>query len=170
MPRRPSTHVDSAAAVGRRLREARERAGLSQRELAFEGCTPAYISRIEAGARTPSLQLLREFGRRLGVSADYLATGNEKDDSVSDALLNAELLARTGEVDEARRLYRELLDDPASSPVFAAAARLDSDKSRSGPASTKERSSSSLSKRSRLPLWLSATVSLLPMHSGVRWC
>ena len=78
MPRRKSTHVDDPAAVGRRLREARERAGSSQRQLSFDGCSPAYISRIEAGERIPSLQLLREMGRRLGVSEDYLATGLER--------------------------------------------------------------------------------------------
>src|SRR5215207_4589433 len=75
MPRQKSTHVDSPAAVGERLKEARERAGLSQRQLSFSGCSPAYISRIEAGDRIPSLQLLRELGKRLGVSEDYLATG-----------------------------------------------------------------------------------------------
>ena len=78
MPRRKSTHVDNPHEVGRRLREARERAGLSQRQLSFPGCSPAYISRIEAGDRIPSLQLLREMGRRLGVSEDYLATGTER--------------------------------------------------------------------------------------------
>src|SRR4051812_50151271 len=76
MPRRPSTHVDDPVAVGQRLRKAREAAGLTQRELSFEGCTAAYVSRIEAGARVPSLQILREFGKRLGVSADFLATGS----------------------------------------------------------------------------------------------
>ena len=65
MPRRKSTHVDDPHAVGRRLKEARARAGLSQRQLSFPGCSPAYISRIEAGDRIPSLQLLREMGRKL---------------------------------------------------------------------------------------------------------
>ena len=77
MPRQKSTHVDNPQAVGERLKEARERAGLSQRQLSFPGCSPAYISRIESGDRIPSLQLLRELGKRLGVSEDYLATGAE---------------------------------------------------------------------------------------------
>ena len=68
MPRQKSTHVDDPKAVGERLRTAREAAGLSQRQLAFTGCSPAYISRIEGGDRIPSLQLLRELGRRLGVA------------------------------------------------------------------------------------------------------
>src|SRR5215213_3318193 len=77
MPRQKSTHVDNPAAVGGRLKLAREKAGLSQRQLSFPGCSPAYISRIESGDRIPSLQLLRELGRRLSVSEDYLATGSE---------------------------------------------------------------------------------------------
>ena len=77
MPRQKSTHVDDPGAVGARLKAARLEAGLSQRQLAFTGCSPAYISRIEAGDRIPSLQLLRELGRRLGVSEDFLATGEE---------------------------------------------------------------------------------------------
>ncbi|HXF98660.1 MAG TPA: helix-turn-helix transcriptional regulator [Gaiellaceae bacterium] len=74
--------MDSAAAVGRRLQEARTGAGLSQRELAFPGCSPAYISRIERGQRTPSLQVLRELARRCGVSERFLAWG--RTDSVHE--------------------------------------------------------------------------------------
>jgi tetratricopeptide (TPR) repeat protein len=113
MPRRKSTHVDDPHAVGRRLREARERAGLSQRQLSFLGCSPAYISRIEAGDRIPSLQLLREMGRRLGVSEDYLATGKERDDQAS-ALIEAELALRLDEPEVARKLYGEALDRAAT--------------------------------------------------------
>lgn len=111
MPRRKSTHVDDPAAVGRRLRDARERAGLSQRQLSFDGCSPAYISRIEAGERIPSLQLLREMGRRLGVSEDWLATGLDRDLLAEDrTLLDAEIALRFGELDTAERLYAEALD------------------------------------------------------------
>jgi len=109
MPRRKSTHVDDPHAVGRRLREARERAELSQRQLSFPGCSPAYISRIEAGDRIPSLQLLREMGRRLGVSEDYLATGKERDEEAS-ALIEAELYLRLDEPESARKLYAEVLE------------------------------------------------------------
>ena len=109
MPRRKSTHVDDPRAVGLRLREARERAGLSQRQLSFPGCSPAYISRIEAGDRIPSLQLLREMGRRLGVSEDYLATGGERDDE-SAILLEAEIAMRLDEAEEAGGLFTKALE------------------------------------------------------------
>ena len=109
MPRRKSTHVDDPAAVGRRLREARERTGISQRQLSFDGCSPAYISRIEAGERIPSLQLLREMGRRLGVSEDYLATGLEREAGGEDrTLLDAEVSLRFGELDAAEALYSQV--------------------------------------------------------------
>jgi tetratricopeptide (TPR) repeat protein len=114
MPKRKSTHVDDPAAVGRRLRAAREQAGLSQRALAFPGCTSAYISRIEDGQRIPSLQLLRELGRRLGVSADYLATGDEQAGEASP-LVDAEIALRLDEVDEARRLFQQIADDAVTS-------------------------------------------------------
>jgi tetratricopeptide (TPR) repeat protein len=114
MPRQKSTHVDHPKAVGTRLKAAREQAGLSQRQLAFSGCSPAYISRIEAGDRIPSLQLLRELGRRLGVSEDYLATGSEIGDGRRDGLVEAELALRLDELDHAERLYTEALDRAAN--------------------------------------------------------
>ena len=122
MPRRPSKHVDSAAAAGARIRQAREAAGLSQRQLAFDGCTGAYVSRIEAGARTPSYQILRVFAEKLGVSADYLATGGATEDNVfgGDDLLEAELAARAGDLDTTRRIYREAKG--SGSPRLAARA------------------------------------------------
>ena len=92
MSRQKASHVDSAAAVGARVRALRLEHGLLQRDLAFDGCTAAYISRIEAGARVPSLQLLRQLGARLGVSADYLATGTEDIGSTAElALADAQL-------------------------------------------------------------------------------
>lgn len=114
MKRQKLSHVDNAAAVGRRLREARDKAGLSQRALAFPGCTPAYISRIEAGERIPSLQILREFARRLGVNEDYLATGAEKKSSDrEEQLLAADVALRLDDTEVAETVYREVLDAAA---------------------------------------------------------
>jgi len=109
LPRQKSTHVDDPAAVGERLKAAREAASLSQRQLAFPGCSPAYISRIEAGDRIPSLQLLRELGRRLSVSEDYLATGDAAQ-SHDFPLLEAEIALRLDELDRARELYAAALE------------------------------------------------------------
>ena len=109
MTKQKTTHVDNAAAVGLRIRRLREQRGLRQRDLAFEGCTAAYISRIEAGARTPSLQLLREIGKRLGVDAEYLATGGH-DPSAEEALAltNAQLALRLGDPATAREGFERV--------------------------------------------------------------
>jgi transcriptional regulator with XRE-family HTH domain len=114
MPRQKSTHVDDPQAVGERLKTAREAAGLSQRQLAFPGCSPAYISRIEAGDRIPSLQLLRELGRRLGVTEDYLATG-EATGAREFSLLEAELALRLDDLAQAQVLYTAALEGAQTS-------------------------------------------------------
>lgn len=123
MPRRPSNHVDDPIAVGRRLRQAREAAGLTQRELSFEGCTAAYVSRIEAGARVPSLQILHEFAKRLGVTPEYLATGRPDGEDVSSGLLEAEVALRLGDENRAAQLYEAARAD-ADSPAALARVQL----------------------------------------------
>lgn len=105
MPRQQSRHVDDPKRVGRRLRALRVERGLSQKDLSFSGCTAAYVSRIEAGARVPSLQLLREFARILGVSVDYLATG--KVEPALSPLDEADLMLRLGDREQAQALFSE---------------------------------------------------------------
>jgi tetratricopeptide (TPR) repeat protein len=109
VPRVGFTHVDDPKSVGRRLKEARQRAGLTQRDLSFPGCTSAYISRIEAGARTPSLQLIHEFARMLRVSPEYLASGVDTTDRAGD-LVEAEVALRLGDLDHAAELYESRLN------------------------------------------------------------
>jgi transcriptional regulator with XRE-family HTH domain len=65
--------------VGERLRRLRMEQGRSQRDLSAPGITYAYISRIEAGARTPSMKALRMLATKLGVTPEYLETGSELD-------------------------------------------------------------------------------------------
>ena len=112
MPRQKSDHVDSAAALAQRLRDARERVGLSQRALARDICTPAYVSRLEKGERIPSLQLLRQLAERLGADADELASGVPS--QIGDPLVDAELALRLGETDEAQRLFTEALESTST--------------------------------------------------------
>jgi len=66
--------------VGQRLRRLRHERGLSQRDLASPGVSYAYISRIEAGARRPSVKALRRLAPKLGVSVEYLETGRDLSD------------------------------------------------------------------------------------------
>lgn len=107
MGRQKASHVDNPSSVGRRIRVAREQAGLTQRQLAFAGCSPAYLSRIEAGERTPSLQLLREIGRRLGVSTEYLAVGEEAPGI--DEITEAEVLLALGQREDAKDRFSKQL-------------------------------------------------------------
>jgi transcriptional regulator with XRE-family HTH domain len=110
VPRSLTTHIDSPRDVGRRLKEARTRAGLSQRQLAFPGCTAAYISRLEAGARVPSLQMVNQLAVRLDVSGQWLATGVEPPPAGHVELIEAEVALRLGETDHAEELFRAHLD------------------------------------------------------------
>jgi tetratricopeptide (TPR) repeat protein len=91
------TDVRRQEPIGRRLRRLREERGLSQRDLASPGVSYAFISRIEAGQRRPSLRSIRVLARKLRVSPDYLETGQpiapdaERELSVCDAELELRL-------------------------------------------------------------------------------
>src|SRR2546428_6682624 len=66
---------DQTEPIGIRLKRLRIERGLSQRDLSSPGVSYAYISRIEAGARTPSVKALRQLASKLGVSVEQLETG-----------------------------------------------------------------------------------------------
>lgn len=106
------THVDSPAEVGTRLRDARESAGLSQRAISYPGCSATYISRIESGERVPSLQVIHELARLLGVSAQWLANGTDDDHGglPTGKLLDADLALRLDDLDTAEVIYADLVD------------------------------------------------------------
>jgi transcriptional regulator with XRE-family HTH domain len=61
--------------VGERIRTRRLELGLSQRELASEGVSYAYISRLETNGRTASIRALRKLAAKLDVSVYWLETG-----------------------------------------------------------------------------------------------
>jgi transcriptional regulator with XRE-family HTH domain len=65
----------SEETIGQRLRRLRLAAHLSQRDLSSPGVSYAYISRIEAGARRPSVKALRQLAPKLGVTEAYLESG-----------------------------------------------------------------------------------------------
>jgi transcriptional regulator with XRE-family HTH domain len=82
---------------------------MSQRELSEPGVSYAYISRIEAGVRTPSVKVLRKLAPKLGVSVTWLETG-EPDPAEELARL---VLAQDGEPlgRDALELARTVLGD-----------------------------------------------------------
>jgi transcriptional regulator with XRE-family HTH domain len=111
MPGRARTLA--AETIGGRLRRLRLERGLSQRELAAPGVSYAYISRIEAGTRQPSVKALRRLAANLGVSPEYLETGSDLAPAAERELELAELelAVRLGEPGDARRRLEELLAD-----------------------------------------------------------
>ena len=110
------SHVDDPAAVGRRLKDARLAAGLSQRQLSFPGCSAAYISRLEAGDRVPSLQLLRKLAAKLNADEQFLATGVEQIQQDPPELVEAEVERRLAgdRAGTRRQAPGGGLDDPAT--------------------------------------------------------
>jgi tetratricopeptide (TPR) repeat protein/DNA-binding XRE family transcriptional regulator len=103
-----------AEPIGARLKRLRLERGLSQRELSGPGVSYAYISRIEAGARTPSVKALRMLARKLGVTVEYLETGQDLRDTDERELRigDAELELRLAEnVESAEAKLREILEE-----------------------------------------------------------
>lgn len=66
--------------IGSRLREAREKIGLTQREVADRLNIPKYqtISAYENDKNSPKLDTLKELCRLYGVTSDYILFGSEK--------------------------------------------------------------------------------------------
>jgi len=89
--------------IGKRLKRLRLERGLSQRELAAPGVSYAYISRIEAGTRQPSVKALRRLATKLGVAASYLETGSDLEPSgeLELKLTDLELAVRLGDAEGA---------------------------------------------------------------------
>jgi tetratricopeptide (TPR) repeat protein len=105
-----------AETIGERLRRLRTERALSQRELSAPGVSYAYISRIEAGARRPSVKALRQLARKLGVTAEFLETGAEIHDFERRELrlADAELRLRLGgEAEHAEHQFELLARESA---------------------------------------------------------
>jgi transcriptional regulator with XRE-family HTH domain len=112
--------------IGQRLRRLRLTRGLSQRELAGPGVSYAYISRIEAGARRPSVKALRMLAPKLGVSVEYLETGSDlRDDEERELrLVDAELRLRLDDgARDAEETLHEILEEAVAAGDGVAAAR-----------------------------------------------
>src|SRR4051794_6535179 len=111
--------------IGQRLRRLRTEGGFSQRDLSAPGVSYAYISRIEAGARQPSVKALRMLARKLGVSPDYLETGRELRDQDQRELRvsELELRLRLGDESEVANDLRALLAEAESAGDAPTAAR-----------------------------------------------
>lgn len=96
---------DELLRVGRRLRELRLAAGLTQAELAGRRFSHAYVSVLEAGRREPSKTAVEYFAHRLGVAVEEL--WSEK--GASWAIQMAHDLRADGLHDESRDLLERTL-------------------------------------------------------------
>jgi tetratricopeptide (TPR) repeat protein len=99
--------------IGQRLKRLRLERGMSQRELASPGVSYAYISRIEAGTRQPSVKALRRLAAKLEVTPEYLETGSDiRDDEARELrLADAELALRLGDAGQAESTLKDLLEE-----------------------------------------------------------
>jgi tetratricopeptide (TPR) repeat protein len=112
--------------IGARLRRLRIERGMSQRELSVQGVSYAYISRIEAGTRQPSVKALRKLASKLGVSAEYLETGSEIGGAEQRELQLAEAelqLRLEQDLETAAGTFRRVLDEATLAGDHPAAAR-----------------------------------------------
>ena len=102
------------------IREARLRAGLTQRELARRaGTTQPAIARWESGQVVPSFERLRELVRACGLELTYgLANG---DDSYDEWIIGALRLSpkeRIEDAQERERVYESIRRSAGVSRVF----------------------------------------------------
>src|SRR5438552_13590468 len=118
--------AEQTETIGQRLRRLRTERRLSQRELSSPGVSYAYISRIEAGTRQPSVKALRMLARKLGVSAGYLETGSELDagEERELRLADAELKLRLDQdASEAENVVQDVLEEAKAAGDKTAATR-----------------------------------------------
>ena len=103
---------DLAELIGVRLRAARLRAGLTQREVAEGRYTKAYVSALENGLIKPSMAALRFLAVRLGTSAsDLLADADGR-----WTRMEAELRLASGDWATAEDAFRSILDTDPPAP------------------------------------------------------
>jgi tetratricopeptide (TPR) repeat protein len=95
-----------AKRIGQRIRDARLKRAVSQRELAGERFTGQYVSSLERGAVKPSMAALNYLAGRLGVNVRELL-----DPSMEPwSRVEADLLLASGNVAAAERQYRDLAE------------------------------------------------------------
>ena len=112
--------------IGDRLRRLRLERGLSQRALSSPGISCAYISRIEAGARQPSVKALRKLAPQLGVTVEYLETGRQETNAERRELrlADAELELRLGrDLEVAQTAFAEILEEALTEGDITAVVR-----------------------------------------------
>lgn len=107
---RPSAgDAELAHRIGQRLREARQRAGLTQQQLAGDRYTKAYVSALETGIARPSMVALSYLSGRLNLPASHFLDH----DHPAWSRLEVDMRLAAGAWQEAVDGYTSLLDHPA---------------------------------------------------------
>ena len=124
--------------IGERLRRLRLERGLSQRDLSERGVSYAYISRIEAGARTPSVKAMRVLAQKLGVTVEQLETGKrtpleqgvelaglDYESLTSKELRDVQEASDQGSREAARRAAEQVIEERRKAEVAKLRKRID---------------------------------------------
>lgn len=98
-----------ARSIGRRIRAARERAGLSQRVVAADRFSASYISALENGTVKPSMSALAFLAERLGCTINDLVGDPASSDPRAGRRLEADLRLAAGDWTAALDIYDDLL-------------------------------------------------------------
>ena len=99
--------------IGDRIRQIRERQGISQETLAgWLGVSRAILAQVESGVRNPGIALLDNLAYRLGCDLRSLASGDSQDRSRASALpRGSETRSRTqrrcGSIQKCMRISKE---------------------------------------------------------------
>lgn len=103
--------------LGKRIREERQRARLTQERLAeLAGCNETYIGQIERGEKDPSLNIVVRIANALGVTVDFLLSDHVKVDRASGLIDELVALFKGRDPQEIRslismnRLVLDMLD------------------------------------------------------------
>lgn len=98
-------------ALGARIRNARLASRMTRAEVARSLTSVAYLSRVEAGERQPSPELLEQLARRIGVEVGDLTRGGSRaSEGLRFELAHADLLLASGHLDDAIRVSTDLAD------------------------------------------------------------
>jgi tetratricopeptide (TPR) repeat protein len=106
--------MNDQGSLGQRLRDLRERKGLSQAQLAFPELSDSYVSLIESDKRMPAPVVIELLARKLGCSPSYLECGVTENTvkELRTVLQYAQIALQNGEAAEARASFAEVMRHP----------------------------------------------------------
>jgi tetratricopeptide (TPR) repeat protein len=104
--------VPGEESVGARLHRLRQERGLTQKDVAGDRYSAAFVSTIESGRRNPSRDAVGYFAERLGVDENELLTGRPAHvlAELQLQLATARHARSSGELTQAVRLYSEVAE------------------------------------------------------------